>query len=71
MSACFHRIAATGRWVQSRVKKTLVEQSIIMRLRVAIVFSYQYMKYFAMSIACDMIKRSKEDFLLKPWDPDC
>jgi hypothetical protein len=40
MSACFHRIAATGRWVQARVK-TLVEQSIITRLRVATVLSYQ------------------------------
>jgi len=35
MSAFFHRIAATGRWVQAKTKVS-VEQSINTRLRVAI-----------------------------------
>jgi hypothetical protein len=44
MSACFHRIAATGRWVQSK-DKPFVEQSIITRLRVATLISGQNAKY--------------------------
>jgi hypothetical protein len=54
MNACFPRIAATGRWVQARVK-TFVEQSIITRLRVAIVISCQ--KHNLESILTDCIYR--------------
>ena len=43
MSACFHRIAATGRWVQIR-DDTFVEQSIITRLRVAIQISGTFLR---------------------------
>ena len=44
MSACFHRIATTGRWVQAKTKIS-VEQSINTRLRVATVGHYRYQRF--------------------------